>query len=531
MTKKNIPTVILLILVSVIGIFLRLYHVDFGLPHSFYADEPEIAELAIKYTYEIRDIVKNSNYYKLIPISFVYGTVPAYIFTAFTMAFSKVSNLVGSNFDKMGIYVFLRSTNAIISFLIVPTISYLYYKLFKKEAGTLICFLLLTFNWKLIVHAHYINADILLTLFISLSFLTLYQYFKKESDTKFTVLTGVFLGLAAGTKITALLTFPLYAWVYFRKKDFRGFVALCFLVFGTFALTNPFSIMYITDFVFRIYSMMFKEAGMVFDSVNTSWYKYILAIFSITTLPVVLISLYGKYITLKNLKRENSNDFTFHIFLILNILMYLIFYSIQSRRVDRWMLPIIPIILMYASYGFTALKNNCPKYFFVVIAAITAIYYLYFPTLLLTQFKRDTPKSEAYIWMQKNIPEASSKLIYTEEGLDPMNKLLGERVIKFEVYTSENAQFFVPENPEGYEYVVISSRPMENFKRPEVKKAYPFFVEKWENFEKQILNQHKFVLIKEFTLPKPNLIPLSDVCIYKNLNPVTTVTTATTITK
>ena len=112
-----------------------------------------------------------------------------------------------------------------------------------------------------------------------------------------------------------------------------------------------------------------------------------------------------------------------------------------------------------------------------------------------------------------------------------MNKLLGERVIKFEVYTSENAQFFVPENPEGYEYVVISSRPMENFKRPEVKKAYPFFVEKWENFEKQILNQHKFVLIKEFTLPKPNLIPLSDVCIYKNLNPVTTVTTATTITK
>ena len=56
--KKNI---LFALLITFIAVYLRLHHINFGLPHSFHADEPEIAELAIKYTYEIRDIVKNNN--------------------------------------------------------------------------------------------------------------------------------------------------------------------------------------------------------------------------------------------------------------------------------------------------------------------------------------------------------------------------------------------------------------------------------------------------------------------------------------
>ena len=60
-----------------IGLLFRLYHIEFGLPHSFHADEPEIAEFAIKYTYEIRGIIENGDYYKLIPLNFV--LVPPYV--------------------------------------------------------------------------------------------------------------------------------------------------------------------------------------------------------------------------------------------------------------------------------------------------------------------------------------------------------------------------------------------------------------------------------------------------------------------
>jgi hypothetical protein len=121
--------------------------------------------------------------------------------------------------------------------------------------------------------------------------------------------------------------------------------------------------------------------------------------------------------------------------------------------------------------------------------------------------------------MQQNIDELTWKLVYTEEGLDPMNKLKFADVQKYNVYSSESAQFFLPQDPFLYDYVVLSSRPMENFKRPKVKETYPFYHKKWAEFEITVLDESNFELIKEFSLIKPNLIPLSDVYIYKNLKP------------
>ena len=141
-----------------VGFWLRLYHIEFGLPHSFHADEPEIVELAIKYTYQLRNIISNADYYRLIPISYVYGTFPAYFFTVVTMVFSKSSNFLGHSFDKTAIYVFLRSLSAVLSLSIIPAGVLLYHKLFKNRLGTMLALFLLALNWKLIVHAHYINA-------------------------------------------------------------------------------------------------------------------------------------------------------------------------------------------------------------------------------------------------------------------------------------------------------------------------------------------------------------------------------------
>lgn len=536
MTLKNkYKTLILIFIVIIIGTALRLYHIEFGLPHSFHADEPEIAELAIKYTYEFRKIVSNGNYYKFIPISYVYGTFPTYLLTIFTMAFSKTGNLLGINFDKTSIYIFLRSLTALVSVILVP-IGYLFaQKLFNSRTAGFITAFLVALNWKFIVHAHYVNADIILTVLLAAAFYSFYIFYRTpknqvKKDTFYVTVTGILFGLAVGTKITALISLPLFLYIFIRRKDYRGLFAFLFIIFGSFAVSNPFSILYANDFALRIYEMLGKEAGMVFDSVDYSPIKYLNAIVTMATLPVFLFSLYGIYHKLRFPKTENlagdvsiSTDKTdprvFDKFLIGNIIVYLIFYSIQSRRVDRWLLPMIPVLMIYASYGIIMLKQQTRKLWFYLGSVITVIYYLVFPALLLFQFQKDTPKSAAYLWMQKNTTPESNKLIYTEEGLDPMNKLQGELVLKYEVYTSENAQFFLPENPEGWDYIVLSSRPMQNFKKPEVEKKYPFYTKKWKDFESKVLDPNNFELIKEFTLPKPNLVELSDVYIYKNLNP------------
>jgi len=502
-------------LIFILAAFFRLWHIEFGLPHSFYADEPEIAELAIKYTFELKDIISNNNWYKLIPISYVYGTFPTYLLTGFTIAFSKICAILTISFDKTVLYIFLRSINSLLSLLIIPTISYLYYKLFKDKLGTAIAFTLLAFNWKLISHAHYVNMDIFITILLCATYLTAYLYQEGKRDSLYTYLVGILFGLAVGTKITVLITLPLYWFIFLRKQDSRGFVAFHFLIFGTFIVTNPFSMIFASDFVFRIYSMLFKEAGLVFDSVDLSSFKYIFGLSWISTLPILILSLLG----ITKIKDNKG----FHFFLLGNVLIYLLFYSIQSRRVDRWLLPILPIIILYASYSissiYTSLATHKKKALGYALLGSIAFYYVSFPWTLLNQFKKDTPKSAAYLWMKDNttIQDPFTKtLAYTEEGLDPLNKLPYADVSQFNVYESNAANLFFPKDPNIYKYVIISSRPMDNFKRAPVVRKYPNYAGRWRDFETKVTNSNNFKLIKHFETTTPNLIPLSEVSIYEN---------------
>ncbi|OGC68788.1 hypothetical protein A2415_05435 [candidate division WWE3 bacterium RIFOXYC1_FULL_39_7] len=517
--RKNILLFLSLLL---LGLGLRLYHIEFGLPHSFYADEPEFSELAIKYTYEIKDIVRNNDYYKLIPISYVYGTFPTYLLTVLVMGFSKINNLFNLPFDKTSLFIFQRVITAFISLLVVVATGYIYKVRFStargikfsENRGLFIAVLLAALNWKLIAHAHYVNADIFITLLICLSIGFLLQY-HKTTGSKYLILSAVFFGLAVGTKVTALMTLPFHLWLIADRKDLKGFLAYCFIILGTFAITNPFSIIFSGDFITRVLSLATKEAGMVFDSVDLSYTKYVAALAYIATPFVFMISLYGMWRSSKF-----SGEKKLDMFLLSYVATYLLFFTLQSRRVDRWVLPVLPIILVYAAYTIDqifALTRSKFKPILLLVLVATLLYYVFFTGTLLSQFRRDTPKSEAYLWAKANLPELSTKLAYTEEGLDPLNKLPFATVIKFKVYASENAQFFTPENPELYDYVIISSRPMENYKREEVKTKYPFYYKKWAAFEEVLMDPTKFELIKDFTLNKPNLIPLSDVYIYKNL--------------
>lgn len=514
--------VLAIVVITGAGLFMRLHNINFGLPHSFHADEPEIVEPAIKYTYEFKDIIQNHNWYKMIPVSYVYGTFPTYVLTVLTMTYSKTSNILGLDFSKEQIYVFLRSAVALMSVLIVPLGAWLYFALYKSKTGALITALLLAFNWKLIAHAHYVNTDTILTLLMLGAYVLVFYYLKNGPQRLITLLLGIVLGLCLGTKVTAALTFPLFFLVYFYKKDLYGFAMLVLVILGTFLITNPFSFLFSSDFVFRVYSMSQREAGLVFDSLDYGTLKYFWALVWISTFPVTVLSLLGMVTALKQKDTEKWLRL-FHGFLILHVLIYIGFYSLGQRRVDRWLLPILPIVLVYAAVGISKITNFArllPKFKqrLLIYSLLTAfgMYYLYFTTLLLTQYQRQTPKSAAYLWMQKNLPPTTVKLGITEEGLDPMNKIPFATVIQTNVYESKGAFLEFPPNALYFDYVVLASKPMQNFEKQIVKVTHPHYASRWENFAKTVTDPKQFTLINEFVLPKPNLANLSDVFIYKN---------------
>lgn len=507
MKSHKLPFIVLILMFSG-GIILRLYHIDFGLPHSWHADEPELGEFAIRYTYEFKDIVLNNNYYKLIPISYVYGTFPVYFLTLCTMAFSKLMNLINIGFDKTTLYIFMRSLNAVMSLIIVIAGGLLYKRMFKNISGILATIFLLLFNWKFIVHAHYLNADIVVTELLALAFLTAVCYFNNPKKHRYTILLGIFMGLAVGTKITAGLSLPFFAYIYVVKKDLKSFLTLGLTTLGAYMVSNPFSIIFSNDVVFRITQMLTKEGGLVFDSVDLSPFKYIEALAYIIN-PIILgFGIYGMYRSL----RKDTVERSLHIFLIGNILLYLVFFTLGARRVDRWLLPIIPLVLIYAAYGISKLWEVKKLRWLVVIGLIS---YLIFPLFLLVQFQRNTPKSSAYLWLKDNTNPLETKLGITEEGLDPLNKLPSADIRKFEVYEHEGAVMSFPPDPRLYDYVIISSRPMLNFKKQEVIKKYPYYSQRWREFENEVENSSNFSLTKSFTLPKPNLIEVSDVFVYQ----------------
>ena len=514
----NKQLVLLFLIIGSIGLFFRLYHIEFGLPHSFHADEPEITEPAIKYTYEFFNIIRNNDWYKLIPVSFVYGTFPVYFFTVFTMAFSKSLNILNVPFDKTSIFIFLRIVNSTVSFLIVPIGTLLYYKLFKDKLGALISALFLAFNWKLIVLSHYVNNNTILTLLTLLCVLMLFKYYEKGRDTKFTVLSGIFFGLALGTKITALMSLPAFALPFVLKKDYKSLLGFLLISFGAFAASNPFSVILVGDFKNRIIEMLFREGGLVFDSADYSVTKYISALAGLTTTGVFLASMFGGVLAIKKYNNKTT------LILILNIIIYLIFFTIQSRKIDRWIIPVLPFIIIFSSYFFSWIIHSLKPYHKLKIATVTLFFgiilshYFYFTLLLLSQYQKDTPKSAAYLWMKDKVEITDTVLAITEEGLDPMNKIPGSTVIQFNVYEADSAQYSYPPDANLFKYIVIASKPMSYYKNEVVKQKYPIYFKRWNEFEISLFNSKDFEMIKEFTLTKPNLTNLSDVYIFKNLN-------------
>ncbi len=492
-TRKYIS---LFLLVCTVGLFFRLWHIEFGLPQTFPADEPEIVEPAIKYTYEIRNILRERDYYKLVPISFIYGTFPTYLNTFATMGFSKILGLLAIGFEKMHIYVFLRVINAFFSMFIVLAVGIITQGLFKNKWATFWAVFFAALNWKFIVHAHYINADLTQTILLSLSYAALLKYYLKESDTKYVLVTGILFGLAIGTKITTLLGLPFYLFIFWAKKDWKSAGAFLLIILGAFIISNPFALIFSDRFFFRIYEMFFKEAGLVFDSVDTSPFKYFLALNEMATPIVWLSALFG---TLKSFRNKNA----FHIFLAGTTVLYILFFSIQNRRVDRWLLPILPIFFAYAGYGITIMLQILHgKKSKIIVTALVLSIYLLNPIALLTEFQRETPRSAAYYWALENLDPKARKLVYTEEGLDPFYKLPGAHVELVPVYENEGAQFFYPQDPEKYEYVVVSKQIlMYKNKMPLIDK-YPLYILRWRLFENSLSKYQKVLSNEEILIYK-----------------------------
>jgi len=507
---------LVLLVILIVGLILRLSHINFGLPLTYFIDETDRSDPAVSYVLNYKTAIQNKdiNFFK--PTSYIKGTFNTYFIALSVIVFNELASLFGVVFNQFNYVVEMRIITALVSMLIPVITGFIHFLLFKDKKGLVLSVFLTTLNWKLINHSIYINQDIFLTFCVMLSYLFLLLYFNYENRKKSLLLiylSGAAFGLAFGTKVTALIAFPVFGLLFISRKNWKGIVLFGLAALISFIITNPFSLIAFNDFITRIFEMSSREGGVVFGSVDLNPFKYIINLNHMLTLPILLISLYGAYISYKK-----ANEKFFHLFLFFNVLTYVLFFSLASRNSERYLLPTLPVIIIYASYGISYLYNHIEinKYLALAILVLVTGYYLYFPLSLFLQLTHNKPRVDAYYWMKQQASD-SKILVYTEDGRDPFSSIKGADVTVFSVYVSSGAQYVMPKDPMQYEYVVLSSKPMEDFKRDYVVKTYPEYSTNWKNFENLVTASGKFKLVKEFRTTNLNLLYFSDIAIYKKI--------------
>ena len=530
-TLKKYIYPLLITVILAFGISARLHKIDFGRPLSFLYDENDIYDQVVRYAFNYKFIIKQDGIKGFEPEDFVYGTFPTYFLTLATMVLNKYISLskIEINFDFY--FVYMRIVTSLFSLLIIIFTGLLYKKIFKDKIGIILSITFTALNWKLIAHSHYLNHDVYLTTLSLISTYFFVSYIQEESKKKYIYLSlsALFLGLASNTKITALLIAPILGIILIIRRDWKGIIIAVIGEILFFIISNPFSIISYQKFLSRILLMRKLEAGVVFSEVDTNPLKYIKVLFYVLTPFSFLIAIPGvvKPITQlfkspKSIKQDN--DLQERACLSGIILIYIVFFSLNSRLTERWILPIIPIFIIYSANSFVQiiLSNKYRTY-----AKIIGFFLLLLPNVICTlslmkQLNMGKPRVRAYLWLTDylNKPENSNLkiLMYTNKGYrDPFGNIKNCNLEKFNVYETRGAGNVFPKNPTEYDIVVLYSYMEKNYKNTYVKNKYPEYAKSWENYENTLKDPSKFFLLNKFETTELDLLRIPEIYIYQKV--------------
>lgn len=495
----------LLRLFIAIALLSRFLYLDFGLPQVFQADEVEMVEYSLKYAVNLNKFLQG-DFYFFKPFSFVYGSLPAYFNTLLLVPFLKITSYFSFSQDRFYIYLYLRSIYAVLSVVTCIGVYYLAKQLTNNQKIQLLATLIFSLSFYFYWLSKYLNNDVLVVLF-TVYFLIFYLRHKENNSSRNFYLALLFIGLGVSTKVTFTIT-AIYPFIdLLLKKDFRKIITMIVVVFLVYLITNPFTFLYFNEFYQRIMEMRVKENGIVIDSYNPSILKYLYSLFNNITIPITIFSL---FYLIKQIK-ERKIDITIFISVI-----YILFFSVSSRLVDRWLLPIYPLLIIYGLLYLEDLKNKKIKFIVLVLIVLEITF-----KFLLTNYelsKNSNLLNAFYYFKNGYSNEFKNVYVLTERGLNPFNSLkrtnLGIDSQQFVPYVSEGAFSIPPGDVTKYDYVVYSSKVRNYFLNPYIKEINPSFVANWEN-SYQLLNSAKFEVLAKFETGFTSILGQENITIYK----------------
>jgi len=171
--------------------------------------------------------------------------------------------------------------------------------------------------------------------------------YKKHNNLKYIILAGILFGISIGLRIQTCL-FPLgIGIILFFEKRWIAFLLITISVIVSLFTTQ------IAD-VF-IWGYPFAEMREYISyNLNNSitygispWYKYLLLIVGLLIPPISIIFLFG---FLKNITKYK--------YIVIPSILFLVFHSIFPNKQERFILPLIPIIIIIGYIYFNKFRKN-----------------------------------------------------------------------------------------------------------------------------------------------------------------------------
>lgn len=312
------------------------------------------------------------------------------------------------NPDKIGVFYIVGRTITILYGLGIIFFSYLILKkLLKDRNDIFFTLLLLFFSPLMILNTVFMYVDIPGVFWVMASLYATILLMEKFSFRRL-FLAGVFAGLACGNKITFAVAFfiPL-AGILLSNKNLKEIIKKMFIAFTgfilTFFITNPYffltfptSVIELQEHTTRIFS-----AGFYIDSLS---YGLGAPLFI-----YVLIGLCSILVFFKQLAPHQKK------ILLLSALwsvFFFLFISAFSKRFARYILPIVPPMIILGSVGWSKihehLKSNTGKNAIRIISILTICGTFIYGMSYTILFQQENIRTKAGIWIKKNIPLGSS---------------------------------------------------------------------------------------------------------------------------
>jgi hypothetical protein len=299
--------------------------------------------------------------------------------------------------------------------------------------------------------AQMVNVDVPLTL-LTTAALYLFVRLQEEGTVRLYVLAGAAIGLAASAKYTgALLAIPLVAAVAVREG--RGTLSGAILrrialggavAAGVFALVNPYIFLdlraFLADFGFERRHMTEGHFGIQPGTSTVGYYI-------VQVLPAAL-GIVPALFAITGLATLGRQARTRHAVLAAWFVTYLVVLFSWTMRADRYLLPVIPVIAVWASLGAVRLWERMTpqaarRLLQIASAAILGVVLLGEPVLADLRYYRaatlpDT-RDIAREWIERTLPPGAVA------AMGPLGLILKPPLVTFPIpYRSVGFEEFAP---------------------------------------------------------------------------------------